>query len=102
MKQLFGAQEQPPKHLAYVEWFKLAESKPHKSHNLYRIRRDLNAAGERLASIIPVDAIRRSVHLFPQFGSIAPREWQSHNVLELCSHFFINSYSDRHSYHTIV
>ena len=51
--------------------------------------------GDRLASIIPVKNIARSVHLFSKFGSVASCTWTSSNVLELCSTFYVNPYSDR-------
>ncbi|KAJ7190265.1 hypothetical protein GGX14DRAFT_538049 [Mycena pura] len=71
----------PPKHLAYVEFF----SKP----------------PSILAKIIPVDDLRRSIHLFPKFGHVAPREWTSETVLDLCSTFYASPWSDRHVYITV-
>ncbi|KAG1764356.1 hypothetical protein EDD22DRAFT_979080 [Suillus occidentalis] len=90
----------PPAHLAYVEWFTPFQQ-PESHHGLYKISR-LMCHGERLASIIDVSDIRRSVHLFPNFGAVVPREWMSSTVLELCPSFFVNSFSDRHAYLTIV
>ncbi|KAG1902029.1 uncharacterized protein F5891DRAFT_1144149 [Suillus fuscotomentosus] len=90
----------PPAHLAYVEWFTPFQQ-PESHHGLYKICR-LMRHGERLASIIDVSDIRRSVHLFPNFGAVVPREWTSSTVLELCPSFFVNSFSDRHAYLTIV
>ncbi|KAG1788502.1 hypothetical protein EV424DRAFT_1523282 [Suillus variegatus] len=90
----------PPTHLAYVEWFTPFQQ-PESHHGLYKICR-LMRHGERLASIIDVLDIRRSVHLFPNFGAVVPREWTSSTVLELCPSFFVNSFSDRHAYLTIV
>ena len=102
LQYLFPTGQQPLKHLAYVEWFKISKSTPQQSHLLYQVSRSLDRYGDRLASIIPVDAIRRSVHLFPQFGPVASRDWTSDNVLEHCQNFYINCFSDRHSYHTII
>ncbi|KAG1874431.1 hypothetical protein F4604DRAFT_1880886 [Suillus subluteus] len=90
----------PPAHLAYVEWFTPFQQ-PESHHGLYKIS-CLMRHGEHLASIIDVSDIRRSVHLFPNFGAVVPREWTSSTVLELCSSFFVNSFSDRHAYLTIV
>ncbi|KAG1719600.1 hypothetical protein EDB19DRAFT_1970800 [Suillus lakei] len=90
----------PPAHLAYVEWFTPFQQ-PESHHGLYKISR-LMRHGERLASIIDVSDIHRSVHLFPNFGAVVPREWTSSTVLELCPSFFVNSFSDRHAYLTIV
>jgi hypothetical protein len=101
-KGAFAENNQPPKYLAYVEWFKPFERAPRPHHLLYRVKRSLDEHGRRLSSIIPLDSIRRSIHLIPHFGSQAPAAWTSDNVLDLCETFYVNSFSDRHSYHTIV
>ncbi|KAG1882873.1 hypothetical protein F4604DRAFT_1984324 [Suillus subluteus] len=82
----------PPAHLAYVEWFTPFQQ-PESHHGLYKISR-LMRHGERLASIIDVSDIRRSVHLFPNFGAVVPREWTSSTVLELCSSFFFSKFPE--------
>ncbi|KAF8500501.1 hypothetical protein F5888DRAFT_1793628 [Russula emetica] len=79
-----------PKHLAYVEWFSSIPRAPDPNHLLYKIK----------SSIIPVANIRRSAHLFPDFGPVAPCDWTSPTVLELCGTFFVNSTSDRYMYAT--
>ncbi|KAJ7783991.1 hypothetical protein DFH07DRAFT_727778 [Mycena maculata] len=89
--------DKPPKHLAYVEWFSRFPNTPEQNHGMYKISRPI----ERTASIIPVANIRRSVHLFPQFGPVAPRDWTSQNVLEGCTKFYVSPWSDRHAYITI-
>lgn len=65
---------------------------------MYKISRPV----ERVASIIPAANLRRSVHLFPQFGPVAPRHWTSVNVLEECAKFYLSPWSDRHAYVTLV
>jgi hypothetical protein len=97
---LFCTPENLPTHFAYAEWF-TPFGQPEANHGLYRISR-LVCNGERLASIIEISDIRRSVHLIPKFGPVAPREWTSGTVLELCSTLFVNSFSDRHAYLTII
>ena len=100
--RLFGdAANAIPKHLAYIEWFRLTHKAPRPYHKLYRVKRRIQN-GDRLASIVPVSNIRRSVHLFPVFGPIVPAEWTSDNVLEKCDTFYINCFSDRYAYHTIL
>ena len=89
------------KHLAYIEWFKLTSptAKPH--HLLYQVKRSLRN-DHRLASIIPIENIQRSIHFFPAFEAVVPHDWTSDNVLEKCEKFYINVFSDRHAYHTII
>ncbi|KAJ7805230.1 hypothetical protein B0H14DRAFT_3091624 [Mycena olivaceomarginata] len=97
---LFPPGHYPPKHLAYVEWFSAFTAQPEAPHLMYKLTRSLKD-GERLASIIPLENIRRSVHLLPKFGAVAPAHWTSSNVLEECSAFYVNCFTDRHSYATI-
>ena len=73
---MFPPHRQPPKYLAYVEWFSSFEDGPRAPHMLYRIKRSLYN-GARLVSVIPLQNVRRGVHLIPSFGPIAPREWTS-------------------------
>ncbi|KAJ7602777.1 hypothetical protein FB45DRAFT_982068 [Roridomyces roridus] len=90
---------QPPKHLVYVEWFSKFPNSPDPNHGMYSISRP---SGGGPTSIIPVENVRRSVHLFPRFGAVAPREWTSANVLERCEKFYLSTWSDRHAYVTMV
>jgi hypothetical protein len=39
--------------------------------------------------------------LVPKFGPVCNQEWTSNNVLDCCSHFFTNPWTDRHTYITI-
>ncbi|KIJ09125.1 hypothetical protein PAXINDRAFT_87903, partial [Paxillus involutus ATCC 200175] len=89
-----------PTHLAYVEWFSPFTG-PERHHGLYKVTRSMQN-GERIASIVPVLDIQRSIHLIPRFGRVAPLDWTSSNVLEQCDTFFVNPFTDRHAYMTIV
>ncbi|KAL7279210.1 hypothetical protein ACG7TL_007050 [Trametes sanguinea] len=92
----------PPEHLAYVEWF-TAFTQPDPIHGMYKISRSIRARdGARLASVIEVRNIRRSCHLFPQFGTVVPRDWSSSNVLERCSTFWVSPFTDRHTFMIII
>lgn len=89
----------PPQHLAYIQWF-TPFSNREEPHGMYRVTRSTQG-GDRLASIVPVSSIRRSIHLLPKFGPIVPREWTSSNVLDMCSSFFVNQHTDGHSFITL-
>lgn len=100
MKMWFPTQA--PSHLAYVDWFMPFSSdlRPGKDHGLYKItRRVIN--GQQRSSIIPITLISQSIHLVPAFGSTAPVEWTSSNVLDAATHFYVNSFSNRFSYSTV-
>ena len=90
-----------PKHLAYVELFTPFTQQPHADHRLYTVSRRIADGGHRIAAILPATDICRSVHLYPKFGPVAPREWTSSTVLDLASHFYANPWTDRHAYITI-
>jgi hypothetical protein len=90
----------PPKHLAYVEWFSQFPTQPREVHGMYKIKRSYKD-GHRHASVIDVKSIYRSAHLIPKFGSSVPREWSSFNVLEECHTFYVNCFTDRHTYLTL-
>ena len=101
---LFQADEQEyvADHLAYVEWFTTFPRRPEMAHGLYKITPSADAdSGYRDASIVPVWSFRRSVHLYPKFGPVVPSEWTSSTVLDQCSCFFVNAFSDRNSYYTV-
>ena len=89
-----------PSHLAYIEWF-TPFRQPEAHHGMYRISLDIRS-NVREASIIPLSQIRRSIHLFPHFGLQVPREWSSANVLDKSSKFYVNSFTDRHVYGTVI
>lgn len=104
--QLFDPDVATPKHLAYVEWFSTFGNIPNPHHGMYKLKRsmipdELGLGTKRLSSIIEVADIRRSVHLFPHFGRAVPREWTSDNVLDMCSTFYLNCFTDRHAYITM-
>jgi hypothetical protein len=87
-----------PQHLAYIEWYTRISNPPDRFLLLYKISPLRDQNGGHICSIIPLANIRRSVHLFPKFGPTAPQEWTSSNVLDLCSSFYVNCFTDRHLY----
>ncbi|KAH9923098.1 hypothetical protein B0H21DRAFT_701296, partial [Amylocystis lapponica] len=87
--------------LAYVEWF-TAFTAPDPNTGLYKISRSVRAHdGARLASIIEIRSIRRSCHLYPDFGPSVPGDWTSSTVLDRSSAFWVSPFSDRNAYMTI-
>lgn len=88
--------EAPSERLAYVEWFSKFNS-PENNHGMHKLKRSADD-GARVASVIPISSIRRSVHLFPRFGQVVPEDWTSDNVLENCSTFYLNPFTDRNMY----
>ncbi|CDO72219.1 hypothetical protein BN946_scf184970.g71 [Trametes cinnabarina] len=87
----------PPGYLAYVEWFS-AFTQPHPVHNLYKVTRPRGRQGEKPPSVVEISSIRRSCHLFPDFGPVVPRDWTSSTVLDRCEHFWTNPFTDLHMY----
>ncbi|KIJ62538.1 hypothetical protein HYDPIDRAFT_135569 [Hydnomerulius pinastri MD-312] len=94
-----SATDLPPHHLAYVEWFTpFVQQDPNSL--LYRVSRSTRN-GKRLASVIDAHTIRRSCHLYPDFGPVAPRDWGSNDVLDKAAFFWVNPFTDRHAYMTV-
>ena len=89
-----------PAHLAYIEWFTPFSLHPDPNYLLYKISRH-REQGIQQASIVPIDLIRNSVHLFPKPGPVIPALWTSSNVLEECRFFYVNSLTDRFVYSTL-
>ena len=89
---------QPSKYLAYVEWFSKLLAAAESQLPLYQIEK-LYYKGNRVASIIPLANITRSIHLFPKFDTPAAKSWTSNTVLDQCNTFYVNSFSDRHAFH---
>jgi hypothetical protein len=54
------------KHLAYVEWFSPFPKNPDPNHELFKMAQSFKN-GQRYASIVPVNDIYQSVHLFLGF-----------------------------------
>ncbi|KAI0719892.1 hypothetical protein C8Q72DRAFT_788572, partial [Fomitopsis betulina] len=93
LQDLLPNVEQVPSHLAYIEWFS-PFTRPDSNHGLYK-------GTQRLASVVEVEDIRRSCHLWPDFGPVAPREWTSSNVLDRCSAFYVSAFNDIHAYQVV-
>jgi len=84
-------------YLAYVEWFSPLSAAPDRKHKMYKVTRSIQN-GRRSASIIQVDSILGSVHLFPRFGATTPQEWNTFTVLDHCNTFYVNPFAHIDSY----
>lgn len=71
--QYITSPEPRPRWLACVKWYTQFPRQPHPDHCLYRIKRVQNS-GIIGGTVIPLGNIRRSVHLYPNFGRAVPRE----------------------------
>ena len=100
VQRTFAPNVRIPKYLAYVEWYSSFKELPEDDHLLYEIHKVVHN-NNPVASIIPLYNIVRSVHLFPKFSNSSDT-WCSTNVLDECDTFYVNSFSDRHAFHTIV
>ena len=87
----------PPTTLAYIKWFSPILATPEPKHLMYKVSRSMQG-GQQSPSVIPVDSIVSSVHLFPQFGPTLLHDWNSFTVLEKCTTFYINPLTNANSY----
>ena len=102
IETLFPGLERTPSHLAYIEWF-TPFGQPGASHRLHRVSYATSHPGnEQVASVVELNDIQRSCHLWPDFGSAAPRQWTSDSVLDQCSSFFVSVFNDRYAYQFMV
>ncbi len=89
-------------HFAYVEWFTPFSKAPlDVDSRLFRVKKLRDPKGIQKTSIVPVDYIRQSVHLFPKFGPVVPTHWTSTNVLDEADIFYVNPFTDRFTYSTV-
>ncbi|KAI0736336.1 hypothetical protein C8Q72DRAFT_985880 [Fomitopsis betulina] len=99
LRELFPSAIQVPRHLVYVEWFSKFAASPDPRHRMYKVRRLTGDA--KIASVVPLTLIERSVHLFPKWGGSAPAAWTTSNVLDECITFYLNHTKDPHSYYNL-
>ncbi|KAH7868146.1 uncharacterized protein C8R40DRAFT_1178180 [Lentinula edodes] len=87
-----------PTHLAYVEWFTKFSQKPEPHSGLYRVKPLFNRDGSRAASVISVEMIQQSVHLYPKWGGVVPSIWSYESVLDQSPSFLVSPFTDIHTY----
>ncbi|KAF9502071.1 hypothetical protein BDN71DRAFT_1378620 [Pleurotus eryngii] len=101
LEVLFNDDIEVSQHLVFVEWFS-AFVNPERNHGLFKIRPLKNVDSSPISEVIPLANVRRSAHLYPQFGPFAPVEWTSSTVLDRCDTFFVNMFADCHMYRIVV
>lgn len=101
----FGADVEPPAHLAVIEWFtppQLRERDP--DHRMYPVTYSV-VGGRRSKkheyAIVELNTIRHGCQLLPDFGETVNRTWTSSTVLDDCDRFFVNNWRDHLTYQTI-
>ncbi|EJD51489.1 hypothetical protein AURDEDRAFT_56899 [Auricularia subglabra TFB-10046 SS5] len=98
-RAMFG--DNPPAHLALVEWFSRPTQRDADSA-LYKVSRSFTREKEVEMGIIEVIDIRRSCHLFPRYGpEPVDRRLTSNTVLDAFNDFLLNDAVDKHAYDTI-
>jgi hypothetical protein len=95
---LFRDRNHAPELFAYVELFSPFRPLPEANHKLYKVTRLQTQGNTRVASIVPINNIVQSIHLFPLVGEAIPRDWTSSTTLDNCSSFLVNSFSDIRTY----
>jgi len=98
---LFNPEIDVPDHLAYVEWYSPLDMQD-PNHKMFKISPLKDSDGARICSVIPLTDVERSVHLIPRFGPVAPVNWMSSNVLDECTNFFLNDFTDRQLFKQIM
>ncbi|THU99296.1 hypothetical protein K435DRAFT_659351 [Dendrothele bispora CBS 962.96] len=84
--------------LQYVEWFSNFTRAPDAASGLYCVKKQLNSDGTPSAAVVPVSAIKRSIHLFPKWGGPVPVNWTCENVIDECTTFYMNPFLDLRTY----
>ncbi|KAJ3753700.1 hypothetical protein EV360DRAFT_53021 [Lentinula raphanica] len=90
----------PQEHLGYVTWFTRFKPSPDPATGMYRVEPSISSNGIPHGAIIPLSDIRQSCMLVPGKSSW-DRSWNSDNILDECSSFFVNNLQSKYSYQTI-
>ncbi|TRM57965.1 hypothetical protein BD626DRAFT_411139 [Schizophyllum amplum] len=84
---------------ALVTWFSVLDDTPCKETGMWLVEPDLDAAGNRVMSVIHVDAILRGAHLIGAAGDDKiPLNFSYTRSLDSFRAFYINKYADHHSH----
>ena len=99
---IFNSRVAISQHLVYVEWYTPFSNPSNHNHLLYKVSPLQDEVGGHLYSVIPLASIQHSVYLFLRLGPSAPQKWTSSNALNLCSSFYVNTFTDSHLYRTLI
>ncbi|KAJ3963605.1 hypothetical protein EV361DRAFT_986154, partial [Lentinula raphanica] len=90
----------PQEPLGYVTWYTRFKPAPDQATGMYRVEPAMASNGMPLGAIIPLSNIRQSCMLVPGKTSW-DASWNSENVLDECSSFFVNNLHTKYTYQTI-
>lgn len=84
---------------AVISWFEMIGTHPCQQTNMWKVRRDLGANGQRQLKIVHLDAIVRGAHLIGIAGSAyIPYELDYTNSLDAFKAFYVNKFIDYHAH----
>ena len=86
--------------MAYIHWFTIQLAKTEKPVDMYVVKRLSRTDGSPFTDIIEVDSIARLVQLVPRFATDTTdlEEETPDGVMETCSRFLINCFTDKETY----
>ncbi|KAJ3816303.1 hypothetical protein F5880DRAFT_1494435, partial [Lentinula raphanica] len=90
----------PKEHLAYVTWYSRFKSSPDKATGMYKVEPSIGSNGVPLGAVIPLSNIRQNCMLVPS-KAVWDNHWDSDNILDECSSFFVNNLQSKYTYQTI-
>ncbi|PBK83357.1 hypothetical protein ARMGADRAFT_1055759 [Armillaria gallica] len=84
---------------ALVTWFSPVGDVPCPDTGMWVVRPDIDAAGERIMSVIHLDCIVRAAHLIGVAGEeFIPKRLKHSDSLDVIPSFFVNKYADHHAH----
>ncbi|KAJ3966097.1 hypothetical protein EV361DRAFT_809606, partial [Lentinula raphanica] len=90
----------PQEHLAYVTWYSRFKPSPDDATGMYKIEPTVGSNGVPQGAVIPLSNIRQNCMLVPSKASWG-EDWNSDNILDRCSSFFVNNLQSKYTYQTI-
>ncbi|KAJ3765994.1 hypothetical protein FB446DRAFT_654443 [Lentinula raphanica] len=90
----------PREHLAYVTWYSRFKAFPDTASGMYKVEPAIGSNGVPQGAIIPLSDIRQNCMLVPS-KTTWDKHWNSDNILDKCSSFFVNNLQTKYTYQTI-